>query len=386
MFALQLLFDCSSTYANCHSSHCTNQIEAAQDYIFTLQLRHFSNSQLLEQTLSKLPNLMALELQFGNKISFDAPSQGQGFGMTQASEVISLAGALKSMPNLCCLSLTNSQLNDDLIRVFINELKAKETNEDFFSIRDTLVELNLSYNKLTTEGFRLVLLYFINGDNNHAANHYQNSNDHDNDQDHERVLVSNDTSILSTLKIAGNKIRAEGARTLGRILKYNTSLENLDLRMNLLHDEGGSLVMNGLHHNQTLKRLNLSCNSLSSMTSDSLCAVFETSIGRPNGVASTATASCSDPPQGNMLERIDISSNEFKSSDIIKLSQAVEQTYTLLSLDLRENRVDAGTSNSNNNSIHNATTTEALESIHEKLISNASRITGSQSMPQRETQ
>lgn len=317
---------------------------------------------------------MALELQFGNRIRFDAPSQGQGFGTTQASDVISLAGALQSMRNLCCLSLTNSQMNDDLIRVFINELKAKETDEDSFSIRDTLVELNLSYNKLTTEGFRLVLLYFFDGDNNHAVNHYQNSDGRD--QDHERVSAS----ILSTLKVAGNKIRAEGARTLGRILKYNTSLENLDLRMNILNDEGGKLVINGLHQNQTLKRLNLSCNSLSSLTSDSLCAVFETSNGRPNGIASTS--SCSDSPQGNQLEHIDISSNNFKSSDIINLAHAVEQTYTLLSLDLRENCADTETSNS----IHKVTTTEALESIHEKIKSNTSRIAGPQSMPQSEMQ
>jgi len=317
---------------------------------------------------------MALELQFGNKISFDAPSQGQGFGTTQASDVITLAGVLQRMPNLCCLSLTNSQLNDDLIRVFINGLKAKEVDENSCSIRDTLVELNLSYNKLTTEGFRLVLLYFFDGDNNHAVNDYQNSNGRY--QDHERTSAS----ILSTLKVAGNKIRAEGARTLGRILKYNTSLENLDLRMNLLNDEGGVLIMNGLQQNQTLKRLNLACNSLSGMTSDSLCAVFETSNCRPNGIAS---ALCSDPPQGNVMEHIDISSNDFKSSDIINLAHAVEQTYTLLSLDLRENRADTETSK---NSIHKVTTTEALESIHDKLKSNAGRIAGPQSMPQSEMQ
>jgi Ran GTPase-activating protein (RanGAP) involved in mRNA processing and transport len=320
---------------------------------------------------------MALELQFGNENSFDAPSQVQVFGSTQASDGISLAGALQSMPNLCCLSLTNSLMNDDLIRVFINELKAKETDEDSCSIRDTLVELNLSYNKLTTEGFRLVLLYFFDGDNRHAVNDYHSSNDHDQDQDHERTSAS----ILSTLKVAGNKIRAEGARTLGRILKYNTSLENLDLRMNLLNDEGGKLVMNGLHQNQTLKRLNLSCNSLSSMTSDSLCAIFETSNCRPNGIASL---SCSDPPQGNVLEHIDISSNDFKSSDIINLAHAVEQTYTLLSLDLRENRADTETSKTS--IVHKVTKTEALESIHDKLKSNASRSAGPQSVPQSEMQ
>jgi hypothetical protein len=85
-----------------------------------------------------------------------------------------------------------------------------------------------------------------------------------------------------------------------------------------------------------------------------------------------------------VLEHIDISSNDFKSSDIINLAHAVEQTYTLLSLDLRENRADTETSKTS--IVHKVTKTEALESIHDKLKSNASRSAGPQSVPQSEMQ
>ena len=300
---------------------------------------------MLEQTLSKLPNLMNLKLQFGNKVNFDAPTRGQGFGLMQASDATSLASALQSIPHLCSFSLTNSQMTDDLMRLFVNELKAKEERNDaghsLSSIRDTLVELDLSFNKLTTDGFRQIILYFLDGDNRgvQAA---------DND-DHENDNLTH--SILSTLKVAGNKIRAEGARTLGRILKTNVSLETIDLRMNLLNDEGGKLVMNGLQHNHTLRRLNMSCNFLSSFTADALCRVFEM-----NGLSKS----------GNQLQHMDVSSNDFKAPDLNKFSQGVDHTYHLITFDLR------GSAFENSDSIR--MTGDALERIKHKLKSNASRM------------
>jgi Ran GTPase-activating protein (RanGAP) involved in mRNA processing and transport len=294
---------------------------------------------------------MTLELQFGNKVNFDAaPTQGKHFGLMQASDAISLAIAVQSIPHLCSLSLTNSQMTDDLMRLFVNELKAKDKDKDKYNdgnsltgIRDTLVELDLSFNKLTTDGFRQILLYFLDGDDLI----------HDVDDDDKKIIGAED-SILSTFKVAGNKIRAEGARTLGRILRTNASLEALDLRMNLLNDEGGQLVMNGLQHNHTLKRLNMSCNLLSSLTAEGLCRVFEMSDD-----SSTRST--------NQLQHMDISSNEFKASDLIMLSQAVEQTCKLTSLDLRGNVFK-------NSGSKKITTEDALESINNKLKSNATHM------------
>jgi Ran GTPase-activating protein (RanGAP) involved in mRNA processing and transport len=240
-------------------------------------------------------------------------------------------------------------MTDDLMRLFVNELKAKDKDKDKYNdgnsltgIRDTLVELDLSFNKLTTDGFRQILLYFLDGDDLI----------HDVDDDDKKIIGAED-SILSTFKVAGNKIRAEGARTLGRILRTNASLEALDLRMNLLNDEGGQLVMNGLQHNHTLKRLNMSCNLLSSLTAEGLCRVFE--------MSDSSTRS------SNQLQHMDISSNEFKASDLIMLSQAVEQTCKLTSLDLRGNVFK-------NSGSKKITTEDALESINNKLKSNATHM------------
>ena len=43
---------------------------------------------------------------------------------------------------------------------------------------------------------------------------------------------------------------------------FRSSLQNLNLRLNRLGDEGGKLLLEGLAENSSLTQLNLSCNAL----------------------------------------------------------------------------------------------------------------------------
>jgi hypothetical protein len=230
-----------------------------QNYIFTIGLRNSVTKPLM--SIKGLPNLVSLHLEYRNKIGVlettkESKSHFQGI---QPSDIKYLATVLRSMHCCCSLSITNSQIDDDLLRIFVEELNRCEHNEnvDHLHIRDTLIDLDLSHNKITTEGLRLITGCFLSS-----------SSDTGNTED----------DILATLKLVGNSIRAEGARTLGRILRTNKSLVTLDLCMNRLEDEGGKLLMDGIiHHNTSLKNLRLTHNSISNSSIASFSQILENS-------------------------------------------------------------------------------------------------------------
>ena len=52
-----------------------------------------------------------------------------------------------------------------------------------------------------------------------------------------------------------------GASCLGELLKINNSLQELNMRANVIGDDGMSSVADGLQHNNTLTKLDVSqCN------------------------------------------------------------------------------------------------------------------------------
>ena len=178
-----------------------------------------------------------------------------------------LVRSIGSLSNLLSFALINSQINDDLLRPFVKELEKTTMNE-------RLIELDLSYNKISTEGFRLVLAYFLDR------------------QD----------TILTHLNFAGNEIQAEGGRMLGRIIKDNISLEVIDLRMNLFGDEGGKMIIEALKKNNSLQYLNLSHNDLSSGSADVVCKLLET---------------CKE--RNSQLNNLSLCGNAFTNSDLKRM-------------------------------------------------------------------
>ena len=66
----------------------------------------------------------------------------------------------------------------------------------------------------------------------------------------------------TSLDLCDNAVHAEGGRYLGRALRRNDSLVELNLRLNRLTDEGGRMLFEGIKDNSSLAVLNVSSNSL----------------------------------------------------------------------------------------------------------------------------
>ncbi|GFH53439.1 hypothetical protein CTEN210_09915 [Chaetoceros tenuissimus] len=236
-----------------NESDCKEEVESSREFVFELNLHQVSNLDRINSFLPSFVNLSSLTLQIQHASKVEL-----------ASTLAELVRSIGSLSNLLSFALINSQINDDLLRPFVKQLEKTTINE-------RLIELDLSYNKISTEGFRLVLAYFLDR------------------QD----------TILTQLNFAGNEIQAEGGRMLGRIIKDNTSLVVIDLRMNLFGDEGGKMIIEALKKNNSLQYLNLSHNDLSSGSADVVCKLLET---------------CKE--RNSKLDNLSLCGNAFTNSDL----------------------------------------------------------------------
>ena len=96
----------------------------------------------------------------------------------------------------------------------------------------TLIELDLSYNRLSDEGVKII----------------------------SKVLSLN-TCVLKELDLSSNGLTDESAEYLANMLRKNDKLEGLILNKNEIHNEGLILIANALvQDNKTLKYLKLESN------------------------------------------------------------------------------------------------------------------------------
>ncbi len=116
-----------------------------------------------------------------------------------------------------------------------------------------------------------------------------------------------------------NHIHAEGGRYLARGLKCNTSLVELNLRLNRLADEGGALLLEGLVGHKNLRLLNLSHNALGHESATGLSRLF------------------ADPT--SRLAVVDVSGNAFQEADAVVLKDGLEKSMGIVTLDIRQNLI-----------------------------------------------
>ncbi|CAM9783753.1 unnamed protein product, partial [Choristocarpus tenellus] len=141
------------------------------------------------------------------------------FGM-KISDASCLAKTIQQSTHLTSLVLQSNLIDDDLMRMLMTGLIRN----------DTITFLDVSHNKITNHGARLL------------------------------SKLLGERSVLVSLNMADNQastVHAEGGRYLGRALRTNKSLVDLNLRLNRLTDEGGRMLMEGMRENTTLTRLNL---------------------------------------------------------------------------------------------------------------------------------
>ena len=193
---------------------------------------------------------------------------------------------------LCSLTLTNSKVTDDFLRILVTNLGRNTTQ--------TLSHIDISNNKVTTDGLRLLANKFLACEEKEGIDSMQSG------------------TVLEFLNVSNNFIQAEGGRALGRLLRDNKSLLSLDIGLNMLEDKGGKMLLEGLRDNDTLKHLNIRANSLGSDSFATFALVLEAGISR--------------------LESVNLSSNDvtfLSESVLVNLSQALKSNDCMKSLDLR---------------------------------------------------
>lgn len=261
-------------------------LEACQDYIFTLTIRELRSHLDMSEVCSRLPNLTKLDLTYGvKKCGMDYVRMMFGMKISDANSLASClalgggGGPASQMGGgiLTSVVLTCNLIDDDLLRMLMTGLIKN----------DSITHLDVSHNKITNHGVRL-LAKLLGGQ-----------------------------SVLTALNLADNQIHAEGGRYLGRGLRSNDTLVDLNLRLNRLTDDGGRMLLEGLRTNQSLMRLNLAGNSLGNETVGALASVLQ----EPECPLST----------------LDLSCNDLDTQDVITLESVLSENRVMTSIDLRMN-------------------------------------------------
>lgn len=235
---------------------------------------------MLDKICDLLPNLTKLEPQYG-AINLNMDYNAEVFGM-RLSDVDGLSKVIRETRALTTLILSGNQINDDMLRMLV-----KGIGENYSS---TIMNLDLSHNKISTNGFRLLANKILGPD-----------------------------SVIRNLNVADNRIHAEGGRCLGRLLRSNKSLTHLNVNLNRFEDAGGRMLIDGIRDNTCITTLNMSSNSLGSQSAVALAAVF----------AESSIQSC--------LSYLDLSCNHFRENDIEILLTAFKRNTVVTYIDLRLN-------------------------------------------------
>ena len=273
-----------------------------QDNVVVLRINGLRQNSPLDKICSKLKNISSLNLRFGvgTNAMMNYNKDSQAASLPDAKILgASLENSIFNYP-LCSLSLTNSKVTDDFLRILVTNL-GRNTIQ-------TLSHLDISNNKVTTDGLRLLANKFLA------------------DEEKEEIDSTHSGTVLEFLNVSNNFIQAEGGRALGRLLRDNESLLSLDIGLNMLGDKGGKMLLEGLRDNDKLMHLNISANSLGPDSFAAFTLVLEAGISR--------------------LESVNLSSNEknmLSESELVNLSQVLKSNEYMQSLDLRGNKQSTST-------------------------------------------
>jgi hypothetical protein len=170
-------------------------IKATEDFVFALSLSQLLSHIDMEIVFARLPNLTSLQLTYGVRnvgIKYDRGL----FGM-KISDAMSLAKCLRASESLTTLSLQCCMIDDDLLRMLMTGLIRNQS----------ITHVDLSHNNITNYGVRLL------------------------------SKLLGPKSVVAVVNLSDNEVHADGGKYLGRALKKNDSVTDLNLRLNRLDDD-----------------------------------------------------------------------------------------------------------------------------------------------------
>ena len=125
---------------------------------------------------------------------------------------------------------------------------------------DTLQELNMSYNKITNEGAKMIGEAIKVNKTLQKLDINHNSISDDGAAAISDILKCN--SSLQELNVSWNKITNEGAKMIGEAIKVNKTLQKLNINNNRISDDGAAAISDGLKCNSSLQELDISWNKI----------------------------------------------------------------------------------------------------------------------------
>ena len=282
-----------------------------RDHVFTLTAIELSIHSCLGKVCSLLPNLTTINIKYDLSPTHRSKSKS-GIETFRSDRIVDLGRALQSTKCLCSLTLSNSHIDDDLLRLLVTSM-SKNVDKNKDRLRSTLIHLDLSHNKISTDGLHIILNYFFETKETGTS------------PSSGSMKGDTEKSMLSVLNLSNNFIEAEGGRALGRILRSDTSLVSLNLNLNRLGEKGCQMLLDGLRTNITLKELHIASNSLSDDAIESLCSILSRDF-------------CKGKLQNektSLLETVDISCNAITEEAFVRLATATNTNDNLRALDLR---------------------------------------------------
>ncbi len=125
--------------------------------------------------------------------------------------------------------------------------------------------------------------------------------------------------VLINLDLTFNQIGSEGAFAISLIIKENTKLKFLKLRMNKIDDVNGAKILKSLGKNENLEYLDLSSNDLANLSAQGLTGALKLN---------------------KSIKSLDLSNSSMIMTN--ELKAAIEMSPSLINIDLRFTKVSLG--------------------------------------------
>ncbi|EOD13139.1 hypothetical protein EMIHUDRAFT_357080 [Emiliania huxleyi CCMP1516] len=151
-------------------------------------------------------------------------------------------------------------------------------------------------------------------------------------------------TVLATLDLGGNYIRAEGAAAIAEALRGNGVLTDLNLWANGIGDEGAKAIGEALAVNGVLTSLDVGSNGLTEEAALGIVRVERqrnklTSLALENcGIGPTGAAEIAEYVSGSaVLTELDLARNDIDNAGAVALASAMRVNQVLTALDISMN-------------------------------------------------
>ena len=205
---------------------------------------------------------------------------------------------------------------------------------------DTLQELNMSRNKITSREARMIGEAIKVNKTLQKLDISKNSISDDGAAAISDGLKCNIS--LQELNMLYNKITNEGAKMIGEAIKVNKTLQKLDISDNSISDDGAAGISDGLKCNISLQELNMSCNKITNEGAKMIGEAIKVNKTLQkldisiNSIFDDGAAGISDGLKCNIsLQELNMSRNMIINEGAKMIGEAIKVNTTLHTLDLR---------------------------------------------------